>query len=244
MANDPKDVINKLEENDLLKEYKKRNKNYYKEVEQIKVGNFFSRSIKRLFDILFGLIGIIILIPITIIVFLMKIFSRDKGPIFYTQLRIGQNGKIFKLYKFRSMVVGADKILKEYLAANPDEAEYFKRERKLEHDPRITKIGKILRETSLDEWPQFINIFIGNMSLVGPRPVVPGEIEQYGLNMTRFLSAKPGLTGYWQANGRSNVEYEERMKMELYYVDHFSLWLDIKIIFKTFGAIFEKEGAK
>mgnify|MGYP004440609165 FL=1 len=200
--------------------------------------------IKRTIDVIGALIGIIILIPSTIIIYLArKILKEDKGPLFYEQLRYGKNGKVFRLYKFRSMCIGADKKLKEYLENNEEARKEFEKTHKLQNDPRITKIGNFLRKTSLDELPQMINILKGDMSFVGPRPVVEKEVEEYGTNKDKFLSVRPGLTGYWQVNGRSNTTYEERMKMELYYVDNCSLWLDIRIFFKTFITVFKKEGA-
>lgn len=200
--------------------------------------------IKRTIDAIGAIIGIIILIPATIIIYLArKILKEDKGPLFYEQLRYGKNGKVFRLYKFRSMCIGADKKLKEYLENNEEARKEFEKTHKLQNDPRITKIGNFLRKTSLDELPQMINILRGDMSFVGPRPVVEKEVEEYGTNKDKFLSVRPGLTGYWQVNGRSNTTYEERMEMELYYVDNCSLWLDIKIFFKTFITVFKKEGA-
>ena len=202
------------------------------------------RAIKRMIDIIGAIVGIIFLIPTTIAVCLArKISKEDKGPLFYEQLRYGKNGKVFRLYKFRSMCIGADEKLKEYLANNEEARREFKKTHKLQNDPRITSIGNFLRKTSLDELPQVINILKGEMSFVGPRPVVEKEVEDYGKNKDKFLSVKPGLTGYWQVNGRSNTTYEERMEMELYYVDNCSLWLDIKIFFKTFITVFKKEGA-
>lgn len=199
---------------------------------------------KRIIDIIGSIIGILILIPTTLIIYLArKVLKEDKGPLFYEQLRYGKNGKVFRLYKFRSMCIGADKKLKEYLENNDEAREEFEKTHKLQNDPRITKIGNFLRKSSLDELPQMINILKGDMSFVGPRPVVEKEVEEYGTNKDKFLSVRPGLTGYWQVNGRSNTTYEEKMKMELYYVDNCSLWLDIKIFFKTFITVFKKEGA-
>ena len=203
-----------------------------------------SKFTKRIIDIIGSIIGILILIPTTLIIYLArKVLKEDKGPLFYEQLRYGKNGKVFRLYKFRSMCIGADKKLKEYLENNDEAREEFEKTHKLQNDPRITKIGNFLRKSSLDELPQMINILKGDMSFVGPRPVVEKEVEEYGTNKDKFLSVRPGLTGYWQVNGRSNTTYEERMKMELYYVDNCSLWLDIKIFFKTFITVFKKEGA-
>ena len=201
-------------------------------------------TFKRLIDIIIGLVGIIILVPMTIIVKIFKIINKEKGPIFYKQKRIGKNERYIYIYKYRSMCVGADEKLKEYLKEHPKEKEEFIKYRKLEHDPRITKTGKVLRETSLDEVPQVINLLNGTMTLIGPRPIVDGEIDIYGDDKEKFLSVTPGLTGYWQVNGRSNTTYEERKEMELYYVEHQSLLLDLKIFFKTFTVVINKDGAK
>ncbi len=199
---------------------------------------------KRAIDIIGAIIGIILLIPTIILVYIArKILKEDQGPLFYKQLRYGKNGKIFRLYKFRSMCINADKKLKEYLDNNEDAKNEFEKTHKLQKDPRITKLGNFLRRTSLDELPQMINILKGEMSFVGPRPVISEEVEEYGVNKDKFLSVTPGLTGYWQVNGRSNTTYEERMLMELYYVENCSLWLDTKIFFKTFITVFKKEGA-
>ena len=196
--------------------------------------------IKRFFDILLSLIGLVILLPIFIIIaIIIKLDS--KGPVFFKHKRIGKNGKTIGVYKFRSMVINAEELIKKF---TPEQKAEYEKNFKLDNDPRITRVGKILRKTSLDELPQLINIFIGNMSIVGPRPIVTGEIDKYGDQKDKFLSMTPGLTGYWQASGRSDVEYDERIKMELYYIDHCSLWLDIKIIFKTFFAVIKREGAK
>lgn len=202
------------------------------------------KVLKRIIDIIGALVGTVILIPTTVIIYLArKISKEDNGPLFYEQLRYGKNGKVFRLYKYRSMCIGADKKLKEYLENNKEAKKEFEKTHKLQNDPRITKIGDFLRKTSLDELPQMINILKGDMSFVGPRPVVEKEVEEYGKDKEKFLSVKPGLTGYWQVNGRSNTTYKERMEMELYYVDNCSLWLDVKIFFKTFITVFKKEGA-
>ena len=138
------------------------------------------RFIKRIIDIIGGLVGIVLLIPITIVLYLISIFSKEnKGPIFYEQLRVGKNGKYFRIYKFRTMIIGADKILKKYLEENEEAKIEFEKNQKLEYDPRITKLGKILRKTSLDEFPQFINVLKGDMSLIGPRPLVEGELDAH-----------------------------------------------------------------
>ncbi len=199
---------------------------------------------KRIIDILGGFVGAILLIPVTIGVYIArKILKEDDGPLFYEQLRYGKDGKKFRIYKFRSMCVDADKKLKEYLANNDEARKEFEENQKLKNDPRITKIGDFLRKTSIDELPQLINVLKGEMSLIGPRPIVDGEIEKYGTNKDKFLSVKPGLTGYWAANGRNNITYSERIKMELYYVDNMSFGLDLKIFLKTIVSVIKKEGA-
>ena len=200
---------------------------------------------KRFFDIVGSIIGVAILIPVTVAVWIARIVLKENdGPLFYEQLRYGKNGKMFRLYKFRSMCMNADEKLEKYLKENEEARKEFEETQKLDNDPRITKLGAFLRKTSLDELPQMINILFGQMSFIGPRPVIKKEIERYGKNKNKFLSVKPGLTGYWQVNGRSNTTYKERMELELYYVDHQSLWLDAKIFFKTFKAVFSHEGAK
>ena len=199
--------------------------------------------VKRLIDICGAIVGIIILIPVTAVVAVVNFICKDYGPLFYSQDRIGKDGKHFKMYKFRSMVVGADEILKKLLAENEDLRKEFEATRKLQNDPRITKAGKILRKTSLDEFPQFINVLKGEMSLVGPRAVIDDEIEYFGNHKEEVLSVKPGITGYWAANGRSNTSYDERVEMETYYVNNVSIPLDIKILFKTVISVIKKEGA-
>lgn len=199
---------------------------------------------KRIIDILGGFVGVILLIPVTIGVYIArKILKEDDGPLFYEQLRYGKDGKKFRIYKFRSMCVDADKKLKEYLANNDEARKEFEENQKLKNDPRITKIGDFLRKTSIDELPQLINVLKGEMSLIGPRPIVDGEIEKYGTNKDKFLSVKPGLTGYWAANCRNNITYSERIKMELYYVDNMSFGLDLNIFLKTIVSVIKKEGA-
>ena len=200
--------------------------------------------IKRICDIIAGIIGVIILIPLTIIVYILKITSNDNEPLFYDQLRVGKNGKVFKIYKFRSMVIGADEKLKKYLEENEEEAEYYKKYKKLKKDPRVTKAGKILRITSLDEWPQFFNILTGQMSLVGPRPYLPREKEDIGeIAYKEIIKVKPGLTGPWQIAGRSNLEFKDRVMLDLEYIPRASLLTDIKITLKTVKKVIKKEGA-
>ena len=203
------------------------------------------RFIKRIIDIIGGLVGIVLLIPITIVLYLISIFSKEnKGPIFYEQLRVGKNGKEFRIYKFRSMVMHADEKLWEYLNSNPEAKEEYKKYKKLREDPRITKTGKFLRKTSLDEFPQFINVIKGDMSLVGPRPYLYREKEDMGERYNEIIKVKPGVTGYWQVNGRSDVDFEERTRMDIEYIKNRNLWLDFKILIKTFLAVLFGKNAK
>ena len=234
--------INMMNE-DELKQYRLRNKEHNEKIQRRTVRNFISETIKRCIDILAGLIGTIILIPLTILVWIMNKINKEEGPIFYDQLRIGKNGKIFKLYKFRSMVVGADCILQEYLEKHPKEAEEYAKNKKLKNDPRITKTGKILRKTSLDEWPQFVSILTSNMSLVGPRPYLPKEREDMGEYYKYIIKVKPGLTGPWQVAGRSNLTFEDRLKLDEEYASRCGNKRDISIILKTIERVLKKEGA-
>jgi exopolysaccharide production protein ExoY len=198
--------------------------------------------IKRAIDILGASIGLILTSPFFIIIALLYLIGENRGPVIFKQTRIGENGKEFKIYKFRSMVVNAEEKLKanEILFKKYVENSY---KLEPEEDPRITKTGRFLRKTSLDELPQLINVLKGEMSLVGPRPVVVEELDEYGNKVNDFLSVKPGVTGYWQVSGRSEVLYPERVGVELYYVYNQSLLLDIKILFKTIQVVLLKKGA-
>ena len=207
--------------------------------EKVEVRKVLYKVVKRLIDILGGLVGCVLLVPITVAVYIARKVLKEDDE----HLRYGKDGKKFRIYKFRSMCIDADKRLKEYLEQNEEARIEFEENHKLKDDPRITKLGKFIRKTSIDELPQFINVLKGDMSLIGPRPIVDGEIEKYGENKDKFLSVRPGLTGYWAANGRSDITYEERMKMELYYVDNISFNLDFKIFFKTILSVIKKEGA-
>lgn len=203
----------------------------------------FTLFIKRIIDIIGAIVGIAILIPLTVAVWIVNKLNKEEGPLFYSQERIGKDGKHFKMYKFRSMVVDAEERLKTMLEQDEEMRKEFEETRKLRNDPRITKIGKILRKTSLDEFPQFINVLKGDMSLVGPRAVIDGEIELFGVHKDTVLSVKPGITGYWAANGRSDTSYEERVELETFYAKHMSIPLDIEILAKTVISVVKKEGA-
>ena len=199
--------------------------------------------IKRSIDIVGALCGITLLLPITIGIWVANLVTKNKGPIFYNTERIGKDGKPFKMYKFRSMVVGADEILKEYLKQNEEAHEEYKKYKKLKHDPRITKVGEFIRKTSLDEFPQFINVLKGEMSLVGPRPYLPREKEDMEDHYQAIIKCKPGLTGFWQISGRSNTTFEDRLQMDTTYSYTKNLKKDTKILLKTVKNVASKEGA-
>ena len=199
--------------------------------------------IKRSIDIVGALCGITLLLPITIGIWVANLVTKNKGPIFYNTERIGKDGKPFKMYKFRSMVVGADEILKEYLKQNEEAHEEYKKYKKLKHDPRITKVGEFIRKTSLDEFPQFINVLKGEMSLVGPRPYLPREKEDMEDHYQAIIKCKPGLTGFWQISGRSNTTFEDRLQMDTTYSYTKNLKTDAKILLKTVKNVASKEGA-
>jgi len=197
---------------------------------------------KRIFDVFASIAGLIITAPLFLLITILYMFGDQKGPVFFKQKRVGKDGVEFYIYKFRSMVVNAE----EKLISNKALYEkYIENSYKLEpdEDPRITSIGRFLRKTSLDELPQLINILIGNMSLVGPRPVISEELNEYGDKKDLFLSVKPGVTGFWQVSGRSNIGYPERVNLELHYVYNKSLFFDLKIVFLSFYSVALKKGA-
>lgn len=200
------------------------------------------KMLKRLADIVLSALALIVLSPVFIVLGICVKVS-DGGSVFYGHTRIGYKGKKISVYKFRSMKTNAGDLEK---ILTPEQLEQYVKEFKIDNDPRITKIGGFLRKTSLDELPQLINILKGELSIVGPRPIVEKETEIYGSDIAKLLSVKPGLTGYWQAYARNNATYEsgERQRMEMYYVEHCSLWLDIKILFRTVFSVIRKDGAQ
>lgn len=199
-------------------------------------------AVKRLFDLVVAAVATVVLSPVLLIIAVLIVLE-DKGSVLYKSKRVGRYGKEIVVYKFRSMKTGADR-LEDMLS--PEELEEYYKNFKLEKDPRITRMGNILRKTSLDELPQLFNIIGGSLSLVGPRPVLQEETELYGEDRDLLLSCKPGLTGLWQASGRSNITYEDgaRQALELRYVRERSFLLDIKILFMTVGAVLRMDGAK
>lgn len=196
--------------------------------------------IKRCLDFICSFIALICFLPFFLVIFfIIKLDS--KGPVFFIHERLGKGGKKIKIYKFRTMVDGAESIMKTL--PNNIREEYEKNF-KLNNDPRVTKAGAFLRETSLDELPQLINILKGDMSIVGPRPIVEKELLKYGPYDVRLLTVKPGLTGYWQVNGRSNTSYDERVSLDMEYIDKRCLIVDFTIILKTLRVVFKKTGAR
>lgn len=204
---------------------------------------FVSRFFKRAIDIVASLAGMALLIPLTIFVYFKNRSEGEKDPIFFTQERIGKNGKTFKIYKFRTMIPNAEKVLEELMEKDPKIKEEYTKNKKLVNDPRITKAGKFLREKSLDEFPQFINVFLGQMSLIGPRPYLPREKEDMGNYYKSVIACKPGLTGMWQTHGRSNVSFEYRLELDDYYYHNWSFWLDITLFLKTIRQVLYGNGA-
>lgn len=202
-----------------------------------------SKIMKRIVDILAGLIGMIVLIPLMLIIKIANLFTKDKASIFFAQNRIGKDGKIFKMYKFRTMIIGAEEELEKLLAENEDIRTEYELNKKIKDDPRVTRIGKFLRKTSLDEFPQFINILKGEMSLVGPRPYLKREKKDIGQDYYKIIEMTPGLTGLWQVSGRSNMSFEERVKLDMEYYKDNSFWGDMKILFKTVTAVLDRKGA-
>ena len=198
------------------------------------------KIVKRLFDFFAALVGSIVTLPFFLIIAIV-IKLDSKGPVFFIHHRVGKNGKPLPILKFRTMVVGAENMIKDF---TPEQKKEWEKNFKLEHDPRVTRIGHFLRKTSIDELPQLYNILAGQLSIVGPRPVTKEEIDKYGDKKDKILSVTPGLTGWWACNGRSDIDYVERMELELYYVEHASLWLDIKIIFKTAQIVITHKGAR
>ena len=201
------------------------------------------RITKRIFDLLFSIIGMLFLIPITIIIKICYVLTGDFHRIIFVQKRIGKNGKEFNFYKFRSMVPNADQVLFDLLKKDKKLAKEYKINKKLKNDPRITKIGKLIRKTSIDELPQLINIFKGDMSLIGNRPYLPREKDDMGEYFDVVVKTKPGLTGWWQVNLRSRGTFEDRLKMEKYYSEHAGFKMDLKIFVKTFKVVLMKDGA-
>jgi exopolysaccharide production protein ExoY len=191
---------------------------------------------KRAFDVMSALAALIVFSPIFLMIVALVKFS-DNGPVFYGHSRIGHKGRSFKCLKFRTMAVNGDQLLRNYLRDNPEAAEEWRRTRKLKDDPRVTAVGRVLRKLSLDELPQLLNILRGEMSVVGPRPVVDDELKVYDSFAIYYLQTRPGLTGLWQISGRNDVSYETRIAFDTHYVQNWSLVQDVTIILRTIPAV-------
>ena len=194
--------------------------------------------IKRLIDVICSFIGVLVLSPLFIVIAII-IKATSKGPAFFSQKRVGKNGKEFDMYKFRSMVVNAEELKEKLAAQNEMSGPMFK----MKDDPRVTKVGKFIRKTSIDELPQLWNVLKGDMSLVGPRPSLPKEVAQFESWMYKRLEVKPGLTCYWQVSGRNNIDFEDWMKLDIRYVEERSLFVDVKLILKTIFVLFGDKNA-
>ena len=201
--------------------------------------SIFYSVTKRLIDIVGSLCGIILLSPLFLIVAILIKLEDPKGKVFFAQERNGKYPKTFKMYKFRSMVHNAEDLLKDLMDRNEQTGPVFK----INDDPRITKVGKVIRRTSIDELPQLFNVLKGDMSLVGPRPPIPHEVDQYNSYQMQRLAVKPGLTCIWQVSGRNNIGFDEWVEMDIEYIKTRNLWLDIKLIFKTVGVLFGDDNA-
>lgn len=210
---------------------------------KLTIRHAISGFIKRSIDLLAGIVGLVSLVPVTIFVAITNTINKDNGPIFFTQERIGKNGKVFKMYKFRTMVTGAEEILKKHIEEQTDIGKEYLKHKKIKNDPRITKAGKFLRATSLDEFPQFINVIKGEMSIVGPRPYLPIEKEDMGEYYDYIVQMKPGITGPWQVAGRNNLEFSDRLELDKEYCERRGNRRDVSILLKTIAKVVKKEGA-
>lgn len=201
-----------------------------------------SLAFKRFMDIFGSIFGLVLFSPLMLFV-IWKIKHDDPGPAFYRHERLGRNGEVFNLWKFRTMVCNADRILHNVLNSDPEMKKEWEESYKLKKDPRITKFGAFLRRTSIDELPQLFNVLVGDMSLVGPRPIIEEEVAKYGKSYELRKTIRPGVTGMWQVSGRIDLTYPERVALDQWYIENWSIWLDIKIILKTIWVVLSGRGA-
>jgi Undecaprenyl-phosphate galactose phosphotransferase WbaP len=202
----------------------------------------FSLVLKRFFDVAIGLLLIIFLLPLMAAICIAIKFS-SPGPIFYGHRRIGRGGKTFRVWKFRSMFIDAEKMLQECLLRSPELTREWLKDHKLREDPRITPLGRFLRKSSLDELPQIFNVLLGEMSLVGPRPIVSAEVPRYGESFGHYKKVRPGITGLWQVSGRNHTTYCERVALDRKYAQDWSIWLDFYILTRTWKVVLTGDGA-
>lgn len=199
------------------------------------------KAFKRMVDILAAIPGVLLLLPMTIYVWHVNRKYHNEGPIFFSQERIGKDGKLFKIYKYRSMVMNADEVLEDMLKKDPKLREEYEKNKKLEHDPRIIPAWDRLRRKNVDEFPQFINVLKGDMSLIGPRPYLPREQKDMDGHYEDIIQTKPGITGMWQTHGRSNVDFERRLELDSYYYHNWSTWLDLTLLVRTLKMLLSRE---
>jgi len=211
------------------------------EVEQ-NLLNPLQMAAKRLLDLLLVLFGSLVILPFFLLI-ILAIRLESRGPAIYRQQRIGKNRRPFYVYKFRTMVANAEELLAELLVKDCDLCAEWEQSHKLKNDPRITRVGRFLRKTSLDELPQFYNIWRGEMSFVGPRPIVEDEVQHYNKVFDLYTQVKPGITGMWQISGRSDTSYDYRVQLDEYYIRHWSIWMDIYILIKTVWKVLKRDGA-
>ena len=201
----------------------------------------FYLKIKSVLDVFFSVLMMPVLLFLMIVIKIIYLIKKEKGPLFYTQRRIGKDGKEFDIIKFRTMTPDAEEELKRLLEDDENKNEW-EEYHKLKNDPRITPFGLFLRKSSIDEFPQFINVIAGDMAMIGPRPLVPGELKMHG-GSDLYEKVKPGISGWWACNGRSVLTYKESLEYEYYYVKNVSLWMDIRVFFKTIACVISKAGA-
>ena len=204
------------------------------------LSRWYNQFVKRVFDLVVSVIGTLLISPFLLVIAIL-IKATSPGPAIYAHMRLGRHGKMFPCYKFRSMVKDADKKLAAYLASNPSAKAEWEREQKLKNDPRVTRVGMFLRKTSLDELPQLFNVIIGDMSLVGPRPITRSEVCKYGTYFSDYEMVRPGMTGLWQTSGRSDTSYDRRVRLDAWYVRNWNLWLDISMLVKTVRVLLSKD---
>ena len=202
----------------------------------------YNRITKKIFDMVVSLLGLIVIVPVGIIISIC-IYITSPGPVIFAHRRVGRHGREFPCYKFRTMVMNSKDVLEKHLSENPEALEEWVRDFKLKDDPRVTRIGEFLRKTSLDELPQLLNVLKGEMSLVGPRPIVQEEVERYGDYINDYYLVSPGITGMWQISGRNDVSYDNRVQMDSWYVRNWSIWIDIVYLLKTVKVVLDRKGA-
>lgn len=208
-----------------------------------KFGCAIGRAVKRIMDVIGALLFLTFFLPLFVFI-AIGVMLTSPGPILYVQERIGLHGRVFRFYKFRSMVVNSDEVFRAFLERNAEARSQWERYQKLDKDPRITNFGNFIRRTSLDEFPQIWNVLRGDMSLVGPRPCMPQQRVLYGVAWDRYISVRPGLTGLWQVSGRNKLTYEQRVDLDASYVQNRTLWLDLKILVKTFRVVLTGHGSR